>query len=129
MAAVYDARPSYPGALVDAVAALAEGPRIANLGAGIGHLALPLAARGFELSAVEPARDMLTELERAARAQELRVDAVHASAEQLPFTAGHFDLVLIADALHFLDSELVGREIQRGARAAWPTRRRRLRIG
>ena len=43
MADVYDARPAYPNGLIDALAELARGRRVADLGAGIGHVALPLA--------------------------------------------------------------------------------------
>jgi hypothetical protein len=48
MAAFYPARPAYPAELVDALAELAgpAGSRIGDLGAGVGHLALPLAGRG-----------------------------------------------------------------------------------
>ena len=46
MADVYDARPAYPAALLDALVALAPGSRVLDLGAGTGKLALPLAARG-----------------------------------------------------------------------------------
>ncbi|HEX8910372.1 MAG TPA: methyltransferase type 11, partial [Anaeromyxobacteraceae bacterium] len=43
----YLARPPYPDALVERLAALAggAGARAVDLGAGVGHLALPLAAR------------------------------------------------------------------------------------
>ncbi|HWA77721.1 MAG TPA: class I SAM-dependent methyltransferase [Polyangiaceae bacterium] len=115
MATVYDARPAYPSELIDALAALAgpPGSRIADLGAGTGHLTLPLAGRGFQLTAVEPARQMLARLGESASERALQVRAEHAAAEALPFENGSFDLVLIADALHFLDVELAAREIRR----------------
>lgn len=115
MADVYDARPPYPTALVDALAELAraKGLRIADLGAGIGHLSLPLAERGFEVTAVEPARLMLDRLQLAAHHRGLSVKAVHGAAEDLPLETASFDLVLIADALHFIDTELAAREIAR----------------
>jgi len=115
MADVYAARPAYPRALLDAITALAteSGPRIGDLGAGIGHFALPLAAHGFQVTAVEPARAMLDRLEAEARAQGLSVAALHAAAEAVPVSAASFDLVLIADALHFLDAEQAGTEVAR----------------
>jgi SAM-dependent methyltransferase len=114
MADVYDARPPYPAALADALAGLAPpGGRVADLGAGTGHLALPLAARGLEVTAVEPARDMLERLRAAAAARALLVRAEHATAEATPIAARSIDLVVVADALHFIDAELVAGEIAR----------------
>jgi ubiquinone/menaquinone biosynthesis C-methylase UbiE len=115
MADVYDARPPYPPALVDALAALAgpPGARVADLGAGIGHLALPLAARGYDVTAVEPAADMLERLDAAARARGVTLTAVHATAESVPVPARSLDLVVVADALHFMDAQLVAEEIAR----------------
>ena len=53
MADVYDARPPYPAALIDALAELAgpAGATVADLGAGTGHLTLPLAAQGYDIAA------------------------------------------------------------------------------
>jgi ubiquinone/menaquinone biosynthesis C-methylase UbiE len=115
MADVYDARPPYPSALVDALSEFCSriGPRVCELGAGMGHLALPLAARGFSVIAVEPAHAMLERLSRRAREQKLELRAIHATAEQLPLDDGVVDVALIADALHFLDAELTGRELRR----------------
>jgi SAM-dependent methyltransferase len=115
MAEVYEARPAYPTALIDALAVLAgaTGSAIADLGAGIGHLALPLAARGFEVVAVEPASAMLECLRRSAQSRGLDVRAEHASAEVLPIATGSMALVVVADALHFLDAELTAGEISR----------------
>jgi SAM-dependent methyltransferase len=108
MAALYDARPPYPDALVTAL--LPYGPRVLELGAGTGHLAIPLAQRGCQVTAVEPAREMLAQLEQ--RVGALPIVPLHAQAESLPL-AGPFDLALIADALHFLDAERTGLELAR----------------
>jgi ubiquinone/menaquinone biosynthesis C-methylase UbiE len=115
MADVYDARPAYPNALIDALADLARvhGHRVGDLGAGIGHVALPLAQRGLTVTAVEPAQAMLDRLRAQADEHQLAVRALHATAEALPMADASLDLVVVADALHFLDAERVGREIGR----------------
>jgi len=109
----YRARPGYPAALVDRLLALAGGPgaRVADLGAGTGQLALPLARLGARVDAVEPARAMLDVLEEGARG--LAVTAVHAAAEATGLPAGAFGLVLLADAAQWVDPERAGREIAR----------------
>jgi len=113
MADVYDARPAYPAALIDGLADLANGRRAGDLGAGIGHVALPLAERGFEVFAIEPAQAMLERLRTEARKRRLSVHAFHAAAEALPLDDASLDLAVVADALHFIDAELVAREIAR----------------
>jgi ubiquinone/menaquinone biosynthesis C-methylase UbiE len=114
MADVYDARPAYPPALIEALAALApDHGRVGDVGAGIGHVALPLAERGLDVVAVEPARAMLDRLSSEARKRRLSIRAVHATAEALPLDDASLDLVVVADAVHFLDAELTAREIAR----------------
>jgi len=115
MADVYDARPLYPAALIDALAALAgpAGATVADLGAGTGHLTLPLAARGYDVAAVEPAAAMLDRLCEAARSRGLAGRALHAAAEALPLPKGSLDLVVVCEALHFMDAERTGGEIGR----------------
>jgi ubiquinone/menaquinone biosynthesis C-methylase UbiE len=115
IASHYDARPAYPTELVDHIARLAtaSGERFLDVGAGIGHLALPLAERGINVTAVEPAERMLERLRAAALERQLPIRTIHASAENLPFQSEEFDAILIADALHFIDSELAAREIRR----------------
>jgi ubiquinone/menaquinone biosynthesis C-methylase UbiE len=115
IAQVYGARPPYPGPLLDALVELAGGPgaRVVDVGAGIGHFALPLARRGLAVTAIEPAQAMLAELQARARAEGLAIDACLATAEALPVEAEASDLVLIADALHFLDAALTGQEAAR----------------
>jgi ubiquinone/menaquinone biosynthesis C-methylase UbiE len=119
MAAAYSARPPYPAALIDAIAELAlvgatpAQSRVLDIGAGIGHLALPLAARGFDVTAVEPAMAMLTELRRASSDRGLPIRLVAAAAESLPLEEGAVDVAIVADALHFLNPEVAPREIAR----------------
>jgi ubiquinone/menaquinone biosynthesis C-methylase UbiE len=112
---VYDARPPYPAALVDQLAALAAPPRnrLLDLGAGTGHLALPLAERGCKVTALEPAASMLARLQLQAAARGLAIATLHASAEAIPLPAASQDLVVIADALHFMDAERTGLELAR----------------
>ena len=111
----YAARPPYPAALIDLLARLAGGPgaRVGDLGAGIGHVALPLAARGFDVVAVEPADGMRRALDDAAHAAGLTVRTLHAAVEALPVTSASLELAVVADALHFMDAERAGIEIGR----------------
>ncbi len=115
MADVYSARPAYPSALIDALAELAGGAggRAIDLGAGIGHVALPLAERGIEVLAVEPARAMLDVLAQTAAKRALPIRTAHAAAEALGAPKASAELVVIADALHFLDTERTAREVGR----------------
>ncbi len=112
LASAYRSRPGYPPALVDRLCELAGGPgaRVADLGAGTGHLALPLARRGLRVAAVEPARAMLAELARARRPG---LDPVHAPAEDTRLAPASFDLVLVADALQWIDPEGGAAEVRR----------------
>jgi ubiquinone/menaquinone biosynthesis C-methylase UbiE len=112
MADVYDARPAYPPALIDTLCSgLGDAARVVDVGAGIGHLSVPLAQRGFRVRAVEPAVAMLERLR--GRAGDLPIEALHGTAEALPVPDACADLVVVADALHFLDAERTGNEIDR----------------
>jgi ubiquinone/menaquinone biosynthesis C-methylase UbiE len=115
IATVYAARPAYPVELVDALVELAGSPdaRIGDLGAGIGHLALPLAERGLDVTAIEPAYAMLARLRKRAAQRELPLRSMCATAEATQLPAASLELVLIADALHFLDVERTGLEVAR----------------
>ncbi len=115
VAASYDARPGYPSALVSAIARATVEPdaHVLELGAGTGLLSLPLAAHGLHVTALEPALAMLERLQDKATRAGLRLRAEHAMAEALPSDLPAVDLVLIADALHFLDVERSAAELER----------------
>jgi SAM-dependent methyltransferase len=111
LAADYAARPGYPEGLVARLAALAGGAgrRAADLGAGTGLLAVPLARAGLAVDAVEPARAMLAALGAGVPG----VTPIHAAAEATGLPGGAFDLVVLADALHWTDAARAGREAAR----------------
>lgn len=112
LAADYAHRPGYPDALIGRLAHLAGGAggRAVDLGAGTGHLALPLAACGLRVHAVEPASAMLDALVAHGAP---RVTPVHAAAEDTALPAASFELAVLADALQWVDPERCGREIAR----------------
>jgi SAM-dependent methyltransferase len=94
----YDAvRPSYPAGVVDFL--VPAGARTAvDLGAGTGLFTALLAARGLEVTAVEPSAAMLDVL-RAALPQ---VRAVQAGGEQTGLPDGCADVVTAAQAWHWI---------------------------
>jgi SAM-dependent methyltransferase len=110
LAVDYAFRPGYPDPLVEKLSRIAGQGPVADLGAGVGHLAGPLARRGLKVTAVEPARRMLEALKRSAGEA---VEAVQASAEATGLPSGAFSLVVLADALQWVDPEHAGREVAR----------------
>lgn len=117
LADAYRSRPGYPTALLERLGTLSgpTGARVADLGAGTGHLAIPLAEAGYRVAAVEPARAMRESLESGARARGISnsIVPVAAVAEATGLPGGVFALVVIADALHWIDPDAAGREVAR----------------
>lgn len=112
LAADYRARPGYPPALIARLVELSggAGSTAVDLGAGTGLLAVPLAARGLRILAVEPASAMLRVLEAASPPG---VQAFHATAESTGVPRATADLAVLADALQWVDPAAAGREIAR----------------
>lgn len=71
---------------------------VLDIGAGTGRVAIPLAARGCAVVALEPAWGMVNQLRAKTTGQALSV--VVAEAGRLPFQAGAFDAVVIARLLY-----------------------------
>ncbi len=101
-------RPPYPVEAIDWL--LAEtGPRVLDLGAGTGQLTRQLVSRGLDVVAVEPSRCMREGLVQAVPDAEVLAGA----AEDIPLKDGAVDVVLVAQAWHWVDVERAISEVAR----------------
>jgi len=101
-------RPSYPEVAVDWL--LPVGARtVLDLGAGTGKLTRRLVARGLDVVAVEPSEQMRDQLTHALPA----VRALAGSAEQIPLPDRSVDVVLVAQAWHWVDVDKAVPEVAR----------------
>jgi SAM-dependent methyltransferase len=97
-------RPWYPDRLIDRLAAaagLTASSRVLDLGAGPGHVALPLAARVAEVVALDVEPAMLAQVEAP------NVRTVEAPAESVDETWGRFDLVTAGRSFHWFDQDVM----------------------
>jgi SAM-dependent methyltransferase len=106
VAELYDrARPTYPPALFDDLAelgSLQEDCRVLEIGCGTGQATLPLARRGYRVTAVEIGPN-LAAVARRNLAGFLNVDVQVGAFEDWRQPPEPFDLVLTATAFHWLD--------------------------
>ncbi|MEV6631951.1 class I SAM-dependent methyltransferase [Actinoplanes sp. NPDC051470] len=101
-------RPGYPTEALDWLLPGGQ-PRVLDLGAGTGKLTRGLTERGLPVTAVDPSEGMLAELRRVLPA----VDTHQGSAEHIPLPDNAVDVVLIAQAWHWVDRERAVPEIAR----------------
>lgn len=108
-------RPGYPDEAVRWLVGDDAGD-VLDLGAGAGALTSALLAHGHHVTAAELSHAMLSQLVRMAPGAR----PVRALAEQLPFADGCFDVVTVAQALHWFDHEValpdISRVLRRGGR-------------
>ncbi len=108
VAAAYAARPDYPvGALTWLVG---DAPRdVLDLGAGTGKLTAQLVAAGHNVTAVDPAGEMLAQLQRSLPLLPAHVG----TAEAIPLPDASVDTVVVAQAFHWFDPDKALPEITR----------------
>lgn len=105
-------RPGYPGAALDWL--LPPGARqVLDLGAGTGKLTSGLVGRGLDVVAVEPSEPMLDRLRTVVPGAR----ALVGTAEQIPLPDASTDVVLVAQAWHWVDPARAVPEIARVLRA------------
>jgi SAM-dependent methyltransferase len=108
-------RPRYPDAVVDLLTAkcsLKETSAIADIAAGTGLLAEKFLVRGFAVVAVEPNDEMRAACETLT-ADFPRLRCVPGSAEATGLPSHSFDLITVAQALHWFDLERARAEFAR----------------
>jgi SAM-dependent methyltransferase len=93
-------RPTYPGALLDALVAESPGPVALEVGAGTGKATAELVARGLDVLALEPSPEMAAVLRRAVPG----VRAEESGFEDFT-SAGRFDVIYAAQAWHWVDQD------------------------
>ena len=108
-AAVYErGRPSYPAEAIDWL--IPRGARrVLDLGAGTGKLTRQLRDRGLDVVAVEPSRGMREQLSESVA----DIPVFPGSAEDIPLSGGSVDVVLVAQAWHWVDPQRAVPEVAR----------------
>ena len=105
-AGAYDeARPSYPLELIDKLIELTQLPanaRILEIGCGTGQITVPLAERDYEIVAVELGEN-LARIAVSNLKSYHRVRVIHSAFEEWERADKVFDLVVSAQAFHWID--------------------------
>jgi SAM-dependent methyltransferase len=105
-------RPGYPAAAIEKIVDrldLRPGRTVLDLAAGTGKLTRLLVPSGANLIAVEPVREMRTELERCVPG----VATLAGTAERIPLNDGSVDAVTVGQAFHWFAADAALREIHR----------------
>ena len=77
------------------------GPRVLDIGAGTGRVAIPFAAHGCSVIALEPAGGMVDQLR--AKGSNVALSVVVGDGGRLPFASSTFDLCVIARLLYLAE--------------------------
>jgi predicted O-methyltransferase YrrM len=79
-----------------------NGSTVLDVGAGAGRIALPVAASGVKLTALDSEAEMLDEAARLAAEQHLTATFIKGDAVHLPFEPDSFDAVMTSNVLHLV---------------------------
>jgi SAM-dependent methyltransferase len=88
-------RPEWDAAITELTAAYVERrERVLDVGCGYGRSAIPLAARGYQVTGLDLSESLLRSGRTEARAQGVRLPLAAGSMTRLPFSAESFDSVI-----------------------------------
>ncbi|MFC0410620.1 class I SAM-dependent methyltransferase [Roseomonas elaeocarpi] len=90
-------------ARVEQLCGLRPGDAVLDLGSGPAPLGVAFAARGYDVTAVDPAPEMLRDAAEAAREAGVTIRLVEGSSYTLEPSLGRFALVAIGRAFHWMD--------------------------
>ena len=100
-------RPGYPGAVVDeaiALAGLRSSSRLLEIGCGTGKATVSFAAHGYTMDCIDPGRRLIGFAQRNCRHWPQVTFAV-GRFEDMPLPAESYDMVLSAQAFHWVEPE------------------------
>ena len=109
-------RAGFPDAFFERLSAFGIGEadqRVLDLGTGTGTLARGFARRGCEVTALDPAPELIEEAMRLDRESGVSVEYLVATAEKNGFSDGAFDVVGTGQCWHWFDREKAAREASR----------------
>ncbi|MEL7470971.1 MAG: class I SAM-dependent methyltransferase [Pseudomonadota bacterium] len=109
-------RQGFPELLYDELHALGVGlpdQAVLDLGTGTGLMAREMACRGCRVTALDPSEDLLKQSRASAQADGLRIEHVHATAEDTMLPSDRFDAVTAATCWHWFDRPRAARECLR----------------
>lgn len=115
LAEAYLKRPQYSDEAIDAfleLAAARPGAAVCDVGAGVAHLTLKLAERGFAVTAVEP-NDAMRERGRQRTADQPRVLWHEGTGEHTGQPGGAYDLVTFGSSFNVTDRQQALKETKR----------------
>lgn len=110
-------RPSYPVALIDDFMKKLHMQKkntsqivIADIGAGTGKFTELLLERGYSVIAIEPNLEMISKLNQLKERYPHSLDVIVASAEHTRLSAKSVDVIVCAQAFHWVDTEQAQKE-------------------
>ena len=116
MAAAYAASrrppPEIPKRIIDA-AAIHESSRVLDIGSGTGELAIALAERSRHVTGIDVCASLLAVARQSAERCRSRARFLDLDANTLCFTQGRFDVVILSQAIHWLNPYWVAQGISR----------------
>jgi len=120
LASAYVDRPDYSSSAIDEMletAGLSKGMRACDIGAGVGHLSIPMLERGIRVDAVEP-NDAMRELGIKRTKNFAEVHWFEGTGEKTGRESGRYDLVTFGSSFNVTDRPKALKEARRILRPA-----------